>query len=128
MREPGTKQSDAQQPAIGDIQMTTTDDLKTAVRRNMLLGMWAAEKLCLPKQDAKAYAQALAVGTLDPGQSDVLSKIRQDFAAAGVVQSDEQILSVMNELMLEATKQMQAPGKGAVDAAAVALARNLTSR
>ena len=41
---------------------------------------------------------ALAVGTLDPERSDVLSKIRKDFDAAGVVQSDEQILRVMNEL------------------------------
>ena len=44
------------------------------------------------------------MGTLDPERSDVLSKIRKDFDAAGVVQSDEQILRVMNELMLQAGK------------------------
>jgi hypothetical protein len=42
------------------------------------------------------------VGTLDPERSDVLSKIRKDFDAAGVVQSDEQITQVMDDLMLQA--------------------------
>jgi len=42
------------------------------------------------------------VGTLDPERSDVLSKIRKDLAAAGVVQSDEQIIQVMDDFMLQA--------------------------
>jgi hypothetical protein len=45
-------------------------------------------------QDAEAYSNALAVGTLDPQRSDVLGKIRKDFIAAGVVQSDEQLSCV----------------------------------
>jgi hypothetical protein len=108
--------------------MTSFDDVKTTVRRNMLLGMWAAEKLGLAGRDAEAYAQALAVGTLDPERSDAFSKIRKDFDAAGVVQSDEQMLRVMNELMLEAAKQTQGARGDATDAAAATLARNLTSR
>jgi hypothetical protein len=56
------------------------------------------------------------------------SKIRKDFDAAGVVQSDEDILRVMNELMLKAAKQMEATRGSVLDAAAVTLARNLTSR
>ena len=46
------------------------------------------------------------MGTLDPERSDVFSKIRKDFDAAGVVQSDEQILRVINELTLQAGSQM----------------------
>jgi hypothetical protein len=46
------------------------------------------------------------VSTLDPERSDVFNTIRKDFDVAGVVQSDEQILGVMNELMLKAAKQM----------------------
>jgi hypothetical protein len=34
-------------------------------------------------RDAEAYSDALAVGALDPERSDVLSKIREDFDAAG---------------------------------------------
>jgi hypothetical protein len=108
--------------------MTSLDDLKTMIRRNKLLGLWAAEKLGLTRQDAEAYGDALAVGTLDPEHNDVLSKIRKDFDATGVVQSDEQILRVMNELMLQAGNQTHAPRGGASDAAEAMLKRNLTSR
>jgi hypothetical protein len=64
-----------------------TDDWKKTVHRNKLLGLWAAEKLGITGQDAEDYSDALAAGTLDPERSDVLSKIRKDFDAAGVVQS-----------------------------------------
>jgi hypothetical protein len=106
--------------------MTSLDDLKRTIRRNKLLGMWAAAKLGITGRDADAYSDALAVGTLDPESSDVLSKIRKDFNAAGLVQSDEQILHVMNELMLQAGNQMPVTRGGGPDAAAVMLARNLT--
>ena len=106
--------------------MTDLDELKTMIRRNKLLGLWAAEKLGLSRRDAEAYGDALAVGTLDAEHSDVLSKIRKDFDAAGVAQSDEQILRVMNDLMLQAGSH--APRGGASDAAELALKRNLTSR
>jgi hypothetical protein len=108
--------------------MTDLDDQKTMIRRNKLLGMWAAEQLGLAGRDAEAYGDALAMGTVDPERSDVFSKIRRDFNAAGVSQSDEQILCVMNEFLLQAANQTQATGGGAPDAAALMLARNLTKR
>ena len=108
--------------------MSSVRDLKTAIRRNMLLGMWAAEKLGLAGQNADRYAEALATGTVDPERSDVFSKIRTDFDAAGVIQSDEQILRVMNELILHAGSQMPASRGGGLDTAAITLTRNLTSR
>jgi len=107
--------------------MTDFDDLKTTIRRNQLLGMWAAEKLGLAGANAETYSKALATDTIDPERNDVFSRIRKDFDAAGVIQSDEQILSVMNRLMLEAG-EMQATGGGGSDAAAVMLARKLTTR
>ena len=79
-------------------------------------------------RDAEAYSDALAVGTLDPERSDVLSKIRKDFDAAGVIQSDEQILSVMNELTLQAGNQVPGTPGGATDALAVMLAQKLKSQ
>ena len=108
--------------------MSSLDELKTMVRRNKLLGMWAAEKLGLAGRDAEVYGDDLAVGTLDSERSDVLSKIRRDFDTAGVTQSDEQILEIMNECMLLAANQMQAPRGGALDAAEIMLKRKLTSR
>jgi hypothetical protein len=110
------------------VTMAGFDELKMTIRRNKLLGTWAAEKLRITGGGAKAYSDALAVAALDAEQSDVFSKIRRDFDRAGVIESDEQILRAMNELMIEAAKQMQVTGGGAADAAAVWLARNLTSR
>jgi hypothetical protein len=108
--------------------MVDSDDLRRTIRCNKLLGLWAAEKLGVTGPDAETYSDALAVGTLDPERSDVFSKIRKDFDAAGVVQSDEEILHVMNELRLQAGNQMPVKRGGALDAAAVMLARNLKSR
>lgn len=111
-----------------EIRMTGSDDWKKTVRRNKLLGMWAAGKMGMTGRDAEAYSDALAVGTLDPECSDVFSKIRGDFDVAGVVQSDEQILRVMNELTLQAGNQMSVTRGGAPDALAVMLARKLKSQ
>ena len=105
--------------------MTEPDDWKQVVRRNKMLGMWAAAKLGKTGQDAEEYSNALAVGTLDPERSDVLSKIREDFAAAGVVQSDEQIVQVMDDYLLQAGKLMPTGGGSPGDALALTLARKL---
>jgi hypothetical protein len=58
----------------------------------------------------------------------VFSKIRKDFDATGVVESDERILHVMTEPMLKAGNHMPTTRGGSPDAAAVMLARNLMSR
>ena len=108
--------------------MTDAVDWKQVVRRNKLVGMWAAEKLGKTGQDAEEYSNVLAVGTLDPERSDVLSKIRKDFDAAGVVQSDEQITKVMDDFMLQAGNLMPTAGGGPDgDALALTLARKLQS-
>jgi hypothetical protein len=107
--------------------MTSFDDVKTMVRRNKLFGMWAAEKLGLTGAAADNYSDALATGTIDADGGDVFKIVRKDFDAAGVVQSDEQILNMMNTLMLEAG-QMQPTGGSGSDAAGVMLVRKLTTR
>lgn len=107
--------------------MTGFDDVKKLVRRNKLFGIWAAEKLGLTGADSDNYSNALAANTIDPDGGDAFNRVRKDFDAAGVTQSDEQILSVMNKLMLEAG-QMQPTAGGGSDAAALMLARKLTTR
>ncbi len=108
--------------------MTESDDVQKTILRNKLLGRWAAEKLGLTGRDVEAYSDALARGTVDPKRSDVFSKIRKDFDAAGVAQSDEQIRRVMTELILKAGNLMPTARGDSLDAAAVMLARNLMSR
>ena len=105
--------------------MNSLDELKTAVRRNMLLGMWAAEKLGIVGAQADAYAKELALAALDAERGDVLSKIRKDFELAGVVQSDEQILRVMESATLRASAQVPTARGGSLDTAEVMLKRRL---
>jgi hypothetical protein len=107
--------------------MTSFEDTKAMVRRNKLLGMWAAEKLGLAGAEAASYSDALALATIDPEHSDVFSKIRKDFAAAGVIQSDAEILGVMDRLMLQAAGLAPTRRGDATDAAALSLKRRLTS-
>ena len=82
---------------------------KATARRNKLLGLWAAEKLGKTGEDAEAYAKAVVVADFEEaGDDDVFRKIRGDFDAAGVDQSDHQIRRTMEEKMGEAVAQIEA--------------------
>jgi hypothetical protein len=94
-------------------QFAHDEDLKfkANARRNKLLGLWAAEKLGLTGADADAYAKAVVMADFEePGDNDVFKKIRQDFDAKGVAQSDQQIRRTMDELMAKAVADIRASG------------------
>src|SRR5688572_25816622 len=93
-REPADQKA-IRRPPIGEVRMTSFDDVGRMILRNMLLGRWAAEELGITGPDADNYSDALARCALDPKRGDVFTRIRKDFDAAGVAQSDEQILSVI---------------------------------
>jgi hypothetical protein len=81
---------------------------KAMARRNKLLGLWAAEKLGKTGEDADAYAkQVVAADFEEAGDEDVFRKVRNDFDAAGVVQSDHQIRRTMEELLATAAEQVK---------------------
>jgi len=82
---------------------------KANARRNKMLGLWAAEKLGLSGADAEAYAKEVVLSDLEEaGEHDVFRKVRRDFDAKGVAQSDEQIRGIMSELMDRAVAQLKA--------------------
>ncbi|PAQ11350.1 DUF1476 domain-containing protein [Mesorhizobium temperatum] len=81
---------------------------RAMARRNKLLGLWAAEKLGKTGEDADAYAKEVVRADFEEaGDNDVLRKIRADFDAAGIAQSDVQIRSVMDELLVTAVEQIK---------------------
>jgi hypothetical protein len=80
---------------------------KATARRNKLLGLWAAEKLGLSGAEADSYALSIVMADLEGGH-DVAKKIRKDFDAKGVAQSDHQIDRTMTELMARAVADIQA--------------------
>jgi len=82
---------------------------KATARRNKLVGLWAAEKLGLKGAEADSYALAVVMSEFeDTGEHDVLGKIRKDFEAKGVEQSEHQIVRHMNELMAKAVSDIKA--------------------
>jgi len=80
---------------------------KATARRNRKLGLWAAEKLGLPGAEAEAYAKDIVVLDLSAGDDGVFTKVRRDFDAKGVAQSDHQIRRTMEELMAQAITEIK---------------------
>jgi hypothetical protein len=81
---------------------------KANARRNKLLGLWAAGQLGISGPDADAYAKEVVVADFEEaGDDDVFRKVRKDFDAKGVKQSDQQIRTTMTSLMEEAIAQIK---------------------
>jgi hypothetical protein len=84
---------------------------KAEARRNKLVGLWAAGLLAKAGADADAYAKEVVAADFEKaGDSDVFAKIRRDFDAAGVQQSDHQIRRTMDDLLQTAIDQIRAEG------------------
>ncbi|HEX4040368.1 MAG TPA: DUF1476 domain-containing protein [Xanthobacteraceae bacterium] len=82
---------------------------KATARRNKMLGLWAAEKLGLTGPSADSYALSVVMTEFEQtGDRDVAHKIRKDFDAKSVAQSDHQIARTMNELMAKAVADIRA--------------------
>jgi len=82
---------------------------KAEARRNKLLGLWAAELLGKTGDDAETYAKSVVMADFEEaGDEDVFRKVRADFDAGGVEQSDHQLRRKMNELLAVAVEQIQA--------------------
>jgi len=79
---------------------------KAKARRDHMLGLWAAKQLGLDGAAAENYSKELIV--TDVEAHDVVEKIRGDFAAKGVAQSEDQIRLTMAQLMTRATAEINA--------------------
>lgn len=81
---------------------------KAHARRNKLAGLWAAEKLGFSGAAAESYANEFVTADLDKPDSDsVFQKLRHDFDANGVAQSDHQIRRALEEFLAKATAELQ---------------------
>ncbi|WFU19503.1 DUF1476 domain-containing protein [Bradyrhizobium sp. CB3481] len=82
---------------------------KAEVRRNKLLGLWAAEKLGLAGDAATAYSKEVVAADFEQaGDQDVQNKVVKDFAAKGVAISAPEVRAKMDELMIQAAAQVKA--------------------
>jgi len=81
---------------------------KADARRNKLLGLWAAALLGKSGGEAEEYAKSIVAADFEEaGHEDVFRKVRADFDAAGIDQSDHQIRRTMDELMQKAIEQIR---------------------
>jgi hypothetical protein len=81
---------------------------RAEARRNKLLGLWAADKLGLTGADADAYAKSVVQADFaEAGDEDVFRKIRADFDAKKVDQTDHQIRRTMDEMRALAFEQLR---------------------
>ena len=84
---------------------------KAEARRDKKLGLWAAEKLGKTGAEAEAYAGSVIAADMEKaGDADVFAKIRRDFDAAGVTQSDHQIRRTMDEMLAAAMAEVAKTG------------------
>ena len=82
---------------------------KAEVRRNKLLGLWAAEKLGLTGDDANAYAKEVVSADFEEaGDQDVQNKVVKDLAAKGVAITAAEVRVKMDELIALAAAQVKA--------------------
>ena len=84
---------------------------KANARRNKLLGLWAADKLGITGDAANAYAKDVVMADFEEaGDNDVFKKVRTDFDAKGITQSDQDIRRTMIDLMEKAIAEIKASG------------------
>ncbi len=80
---------------------------KVEVRRNKLLGIWAAELLDLTGADAEAYTKEVISSDFEePGDDDVLRKVLADMETKSVDMSAHRLRKKMDELTVLAKQQV----------------------
>ena len=78
---------------------------RVEVRRNKLLGLWAAE--LLGRDDAEAYAKEVVSSDFEePGDADLVAKVLGDMQDAGVEMSEHRLRNKMDELLTVAKEQV----------------------
>ena len=84
---------------------------RAEARRNKLLGQWAAGLLGIEGDKRDEYVKSVIASDFqEAGDGDVLRKVKADFEAAGVGQTDHQIRRHMDEFMAEAIRQIKEQG------------------
>ena len=84
---------------------------KAEARRNKLLALWAADLMGMSDEEAKSYiVEVIKSDFEEAGDEDVFRKVRADFDAKNIDQSDHQLRRTMDELMATAIEQLETEG------------------
>jgi hypothetical protein len=81
-------------------------EFRAQARRNRLLGEWAAKKMGL--ENVEDYVRAVVRSDFEqPGDEDVLRKVTQDLAGAGIEVRESEIRARMDEFLAMAREQVK---------------------
>lgn len=93
----------------GKFALDEEQKFKATMRRNKLVGLWAAGKLGLSGASADEYAISVVKSDLrEPGDGDIIGKLHADFAAAGMAVHDDEIRAALETQMSVAVAQITA--------------------
>jgi hypothetical protein len=82
---------------------------KAEARRNKMLGLWVAEKLGLSGDAAADYSRAVVTAEIDAASDKaVVRKVIADLAAKNIAVSEDDLRTLMNELLATAVAQIKA--------------------
>ena len=80
---------------------------RVTARRNKLLGLWVAEKLGMPADQAETYARTVVEADFErPGDGDVIEKVQKDLAAKGITMTEPQLRTELDRAAVEAKRQL----------------------
>ncbi len=80
---------------------------KVAARRNRLLGEWAAGAMNLTAEETDAYKKAVVQADFEEaGDEDVIRKLLGDLTAAETSVSEADIRAKLEEMTIEAKRQL----------------------
>ena len=80
---------------------------KIGVRRNKLLGLWAAELMGVNGAAAQTYAKEVVEADFkEPGEEDVFEKVMADLKDKGVDVSEHRVRKEMSDLLEVAREQI----------------------
>jgi hypothetical protein len=80
---------------------------KVQVRRNRMLGLWAAGLMGLTGEAADAYAkEVVAADFIEAGDDDVYRKVKGDLDAKGIDVSEHQVRREMAALLETAKREL----------------------
>lgn len=80
---------------------------RVTARRNRLLGQWAAAMMALTPEETDAYAKAVVQADFEEsGDEDVIRKLLGDLTAAGIEVDDAAVRAAVEEMTVEARRQL----------------------
>jgi hypothetical protein len=84
-------------------------NFKITVRRNKMLGQWAAEQLGKTGAEAEAYVKEVIASDFEkPGEDDIVGKVVADLKAKGIDADEDAVRRKLHHLDDDAARELKA--------------------